>query len=137
MEENKKNDKIVYDIDEGIKKQRVNGQWLSLPNSNNSLTNNNIPQNDQKVNSDISTNSNMQNNEKNVQKETTKEVKKAIDTIKKTDNSTLYRSKSEYKAQEPSVFNNIPQNEQKVYFYLFNFIFLNSSSPMISLISFK
>ena len=37
MEENKINDKIVYDIDDGIIKKRVNGQWLSVPNSKNSL----------------------------------------------------------------------------------------------------
>lgn len=41
MEENKKSDRIIYDIDEGIKKQRVNGQWLSLPNSKNSFSDNN------------------------------------------------------------------------------------------------
>ena len=58
----------------GIKKQRVNGQWLSLPNSNNSLSDNDIPQNEQKVNNGISINSNMQT----VEKDTQKAVKKAI-----------------------------------------------------------
>lgn len=41
MEENKRNGRIIYDIDEGIKKQRVNGQWLSLPNSKNSFSTDN------------------------------------------------------------------------------------------------
>lgn len=36
MEENKKNNRIIYDIDEGIIKKRINGQWLELPNDTDS-----------------------------------------------------------------------------------------------------
>ena len=36
MEENLKNNRIIYDIDEGIIKKRINGQWLELPNDTDS-----------------------------------------------------------------------------------------------------
>lgn len=36
MEDNLKNGRIVYDIDEGIIKKRINGQWLELPNDTDS-----------------------------------------------------------------------------------------------------
>ena len=50
MELNRKNDKILYDIDEGIIKKRINGQWLQLPNVAKTLSNNSINQNDNSVN---------------------------------------------------------------------------------------
>ena len=36
MEDNLKNGRIVYDIDEGIIKKRVDGKWLQLPSNINS-----------------------------------------------------------------------------------------------------
>ena len=36
MKENLKNNRIIYDIDDGIIKKRVDGQWLQLPNDTNS-----------------------------------------------------------------------------------------------------
>jgi hypothetical protein len=38
MKENLKNNRIVYDIDEGIIKKKVNGRWLQLPNAVDSLS---------------------------------------------------------------------------------------------------
>lgn len=38
MEQNRQNNRIIYDIDDGVIKKRINGQWLDLPNSNNSLS---------------------------------------------------------------------------------------------------
>ncbi len=37
MEDNLKNNRIIYDIDDGIIKKRVNGRWLQLPNAVDSL----------------------------------------------------------------------------------------------------
>lgn len=38
MEENSKENRIVYDINEGIIKKKVNGRWLQLPNVVDSLS---------------------------------------------------------------------------------------------------
>lgn len=66
MEENAKNDRIIYDIDGGIKKQRVEGKWVSFPNTNNSFSADNISQSNKNVKSDIpSTNNSTQNVQKN------------------------------------------------------------------------
>ena len=59
--------KYLYDIDEGIKKQRIKGKWVSFPNTNNSLSANNIPQSNNKVKSDISTKHSMQESPNNTQ----------------------------------------------------------------------
>lgn len=59
--------KYLYDIDEGIKKQRIKGKWVSFPNINNSLSANNIPQSNNKVKSDISTKYSMQESPNNTQ----------------------------------------------------------------------
>ena len=64
MKNNQDNNKIIYDIDDGIKKQRIEGQWLQLPNSNNSFVENNISENNQNVKSDISLNNMQQNQNK-------------------------------------------------------------------------
>ena len=76
MKDNVDNNRILYDIDEGIIKKPSNVGRLQLPTSNNSVrvdrdrvqfpmransSNNNIPQTNNNVNSDtLSTNSNMQ-----------------------------------------------------------------------------
>ena len=67
MEENVKNDRIIYDIDEGIKKQRVEGKWVSFPNTNNSFSNDNISQQDKSVKSDTLPKYSMQENINNTQ----------------------------------------------------------------------
>ena len=59
MQENLKNNRIVYDIDEGIIKKRVNGRWLQLPNAVDSL---NIT-NDVLDNNIIQSNENYVNNQ--------------------------------------------------------------------------
>ena len=56
MELNRRNDKILYDIDEGIIKKRINGQWLQSPNVIKTLSNNSINQNDSSVNTEYSQN---------------------------------------------------------------------------------
>ncbi len=74
MQDNFDNNRIIYDIDEGIKKRLINGQWLSLPNSNNkSLTTNNngssidtsISQKDTNVKSDTAINNKSMQVDKN------------------------------------------------------------------------
>ena len=67
MQLNQENNRIIYDIDEGIKKQRINGQWVESPNSANSFVANNIPLNVKNVNNSniLPINSNMQNSENN------------------------------------------------------------------------
>jgi len=65
MKLNKDNDRILYDIDEGIKKQRTLGQRLQLPITG-SLTDVNIPQSNENVKSDIpSINNSIQKVQKN------------------------------------------------------------------------
>ena len=89
MEQNK--ERIIYDIDDGIIKKRINGEWLQLPKGiNSSIANvstgstnigtlpvtetsafsaNNIPQSNNNVNSDIlPTINNMQNSKENTNK---------------------------------------------------------------------
>lgn len=56
MELNRRNDKILYDIDEGIIKKRINGQWLQSPNVVKTLSNNSINQNDSSVNTEYAQN---------------------------------------------------------------------------------
>ena len=56
MELNRINDKILYDIDEGIIKKRINGQWLQSPNVVKTLPNNSINQNDSSVNTQYAQN---------------------------------------------------------------------------------
>ena len=56
MELNRKNDKILYDIDEGIIKKRINGQWLQSPNVAKTLSNNIIPDNDTNINTQYAQN---------------------------------------------------------------------------------
>lgn len=76
MEQNQKNDRIVYDIDEGIIKRPTKGQGLQLPNSNSksnttktqgSISTYSIPQNRQTV-KNTATNKSMQNNKNNTSK---------------------------------------------------------------------
>ena len=62
MEDNLKNNRIVYDIDEGIIKKRVNGRWLQLPNAVDSL---NIT-NDVPINNIIQPTQNYVNNQENI-----------------------------------------------------------------------
>ena len=88
MEENKLNDRIVYDIDEGIKKQRVNGQWLSLPNSKNSFSTDNNTTNRTKSQVSLPSQYNMQQKKNNIptKKETNaKSDKVSIPMAKKDD----------------------------------------------------
>lgn len=113
MEDNAINNRIIYDIDEGIKKQRVKGQWVSFPNSNNSFSDTNIPQNNKNVkSSNVSTN-NIQKNRENIPK--TKQTSKILNEMKEIHNKKITikeenKTTKKQKKQEPLPINKEVKN---------------------------
>ena len=112
MEQNK--EWIIYDIDDGIIKKRINGEWLQLPKGINSsiaevstgstnvgtlpvteisaFSANNISQSNNNVNSGIlPTINNMQNNEENTNKILNSNK---ISKLTKEDANIIYRKKT-------------------------------------------
>lgn len=63
MEQNK--DKMIYDIDDGIIKKRIDGKWLQLPSGINSTMDNSTTNDSKSQMIVLPTNSNMQKNKNN------------------------------------------------------------------------
>ncbi len=112
MELNRKNNRIIYDIDEGIKKQRINGQWLQLPNPNDSFSiNDNSTNNSQSQIAPLPINNNMQeikNNTRELDNSSFSFKEKQLDIILKSnpagnDTATWIRNVNDIKTFEEAL----------------------------------